>query len=185
MKFLIVGLGNIGIEYEATRHNVGFMVAEQLAANAKTSFEVSRLASIADFRHKGKSIYIIKPSTYMNLSGKAVNYWMQQLKIPLANTLIVADDIALPLDRIRMRARGSSAGHNGLKSIEEIVGSNYPRLRIGIGDNFSRGRQIDFVLGRFTDKEEDLLPNIIDQATKAVLSFCTVGIARTMNLYNN
>jgi PTH1 family peptidyl-tRNA hydrolase len=185
MKFLIVGLGNIGAEYEATRHNIGFMVADHLADKAKTSFESSRMASIANFRHKGKSIHIIKPSTYMNLSGKAVNYWMQQLKIPLANTLIITDDIALPLDRIRMRAKGSSAGHNGLKNIEETVGTDYPRLRIGIGDNFSKGRQVDYVLGRFNSQELELLPNIIDTAADAALSFCTVGIERTMNVFNN
>jgi PTH1 family peptidyl-tRNA hydrolase len=185
MKFLIVGLGNIGAEYEATRHNIGFMIADQLAENAKISFEASRLASIADFRYRGKSIYLIKPSTYMNLSGRAVNYWMQQLRIPLQNVLIITDDIALPLDRIRMRAKGSSAGHNGLKNIEETVGPNYPRLRVGIGDDFSKGRQIDFVLGRFTEKELELLPNIIDAASNAALSFCTVGIERTMNLFNN
>jgi PTH1 family peptidyl-tRNA hydrolase len=121
----------------------------------------------------------------MNLSGKAVNYWMQQLKIPLHNVLIITDDIALPLDRIRMRAKGSSAGHNGLKNIEETVGPNYPRLRVGIGDDFSKGRQIDFVLGRFTEKESELLPNIIDTAANAALSFCAVGIERTMNLFNN
>lgn len=185
MKFLIVGLGNIGAEYEATRHNIGFMVADHLADKAKTAFESSRMANIANFRYKGKSIHIIKPSTYMNLSGKAVNYWMQQLKIPLTNTLIVTDDIALPLDRIRMRSKGSSAGHNGLKNIEETVGPNYPRLRIGIGDDFSKGRQVDFVLGRFTPQELELLPNIIDTAANAALSFCTVGIERTMNFFNN
>lgn len=185
MKFLIVGLGNIGAEYEATRHNIGFMIADQLADNAKISFEASRLASIADFRHKGKSIYVIKPATYMNLSGKAVNYWMQQLKIPLANTLIITDDIALPLEKIRMRAKGSSAGHNGLKNIEETVGPNYPRLRVGIGDDFAKGRQVDFVLSRFSEKEFELLPNIIETAANAALSFCTIGIERTMNFFNN
>ena len=185
MKFLIVGLGNIGAEYEATRHNVGFMVADYLADEAKISFEVSRLASTANFKHKGKYIYLIKPSTYMNLSGKAVNYWMQQLKIPLANTLIITDDIALPLERIRMRAKGSSAGHNGLKNIEETVGPNYPRLRVGIGNDFHKGQQVDYVLSRFTDQEFEILPKVIENAGKAALSFCTIGIERAMNFFNN
>lgn len=185
MKFLIVGLGNIGAEYEATRHNIGFMVADYLAEQAGVSFQVSRLAQTANFKHKGKNIHVIKPSTYMNLSGKAVNYWMQQLKIPLSNTLIITDDIALPLERIRMRGKGSSAGHNGLKNIEETVGNNYPRLRVGIGDDFSKGKQVDFVLSRFTDQEFSILPGVIENATKASLSFCTIGIERTMNFFNN
>jgi len=185
MKFLIAGLGNTGTEYEATRHNIGFMVTDHLAEQAGVPFEVSRLASTTSFRHKGKNIHLIKPSTYMNLSGKAVNYWMQQLKIPLSNTLIITDDIALPLERIRMRAKGSSAGHNGLKNIEETLGPNYPRLRIGIGDDFPRGRQVDYVLSRFTDQEFEILPKVIDHAAKAALSFCTIGIERTMNFFNN
>ncbi len=185
MKYLIVGLGNIGAEYEATRHNIGFMVADYLAEQAGVSFEVARLANTASFKHKGKSIHLIKPSTYMNLSGKAVNYWMQQLKIPLSNTLIITDDIALPLEKIRMRAKGSSAGHNGLKNIEEILGSNYPRLRIGIGDDFPKGRQVDYVLSRFTDQEFEILPKVIKNAAEAALSFCTIGIERTMNFFNN
>ncbi len=185
MKFLIVGLGNIGAEYEATRHNIGFMVADFLADEANVSFEVSRLASTSNFKHKGKNIHLIKPSTYMNLSGKAVNYWMQQLKIPLSNTLIITDDIALPLERIRMRAKGSSAGHNGLKNIEETIGPNYPRLRIGIGNDFHKGQQVDYVLSRFTDQEFEVLPKVIENSAKAALSFCTIGIERTMNFFNN
>ena len=121
----------------------------------------------------------------MNLSGKAVNYWMQQLKIPLANTLIITDDIALPLERIRMRAKGSSAGHNGLKNIEETVGPNYPRLRVGIGNDFHKGQQVDYVLSRFTDQEFEILPKVIENAGKAALSFCTIGIERAMNFFNN
>jgi len=185
MKFLIVGLGNIGVEYETTRHNIGFMVADYLADQAGKSFEVARLASTTNFKHKGKQVHLIKPSTFMNLSGKAVNYWMQHLKIPLSNTLIITDDIALPLERIRMRAKGSSAGHNGLKNIEEMLGPNYPRLRIGIGDDFPKGRQVDYVLSRFTDQEFEMLPKVIKNAAEAALSFCSIGIERTMNFYNN
>lgn len=185
MKFLIVGLGNIGAEYELTRHNIGFLVADYLADQAKATFQVSRMASTASFKHKGKNIHLVKPSTFMNLSGKAVNYWMQQLKVPIENTLIITDDIALPLEKIRMRYKGSPAGHNGLKNIEETVGSNYPRLRIGIGNNFSQGGQVDYVLSRFNSEEMELLPKIIKNAGDAALSFCTIGIERTMNFFNN
>ncbi len=186
MKFLIVGLGNIGPEYELTRHNIGFLVVDHLANEAKVSFQISKLASTAQFKHKGKSIHLIKPSTYMNLSGKAVNYWMQQLKVPVSNTLIITDDIALPFEKLRMRGKGSNAGHNGLGNIEETLGSNqYPRLRIGIGSDFSKGNQIDYVLGKFSDVEMQQLPRIIETAGKSALSFCTIGIERTMNFFNN
>jgi len=185
MKFLIVGLGNIGSEYELTRHNIGFLIADYIAEQANVTFETSKLASVAKFKFKGKSIILIKPSTYMNLSGKAVNYWMQQLKVPLEKTLIITDDIALPLEKIRMRAKGSDAGHNGLKNIEETVGSKYPRLRVGIGNDFPKGKQVDYVLSRFTEQEFKVLSNIIKNAGKASLSFCTIGIERTMNFFNN
>jgi PTH1 family peptidyl-tRNA hydrolase len=185
MKFLIVGLGNIGVEYELTRHNIGFLVADYLADQANATFKTSRLASTASFKHKGKNIHLVKPSTFMNLSGKAVNYWMQHLKVPIENTLIITDDIALPLAKIRMRSKGSSAGHNGLKNIEETVGDNYSRLRVGIGNNFSKGGQVDFVLSRFNSEEMELLPKIIKNAGDAALSFCSIGIERTMNFFNN
>lgn len=185
MKFLIVGLGNIGAEYELTRHNIGFLVADYLADKAKVTFQTSRLARTANFKYKGKSIHLIKPSTFMNLSGKAVNYWMQYLKVPIENTLIITDDIALPLEKIRMRPKGSSAGHNGLNNIEETIGSNYPRLRVGIGNDFSKGKQVDYVLSRFSETELELLPKIIKGAGSAALSFCSIGIERTMNFFNN
>jgi PTH1 family peptidyl-tRNA hydrolase len=185
MKFLIVGLGNIGPEYELTRHNIGFLVADYLADKGKVTFQTSRLASTANFKYKGKNIHVIKPSTYMNLSGKAVNYWMQQLKVPMEKTLIITDDLALPLQKIRMRAKGSSAGHNGLKNIEETVGNTYPRLRIGIGNDFQKGQQVDFVLERFSEQEIEVIPKIIKNAGEAALSFCTIGIERTMNFFNN
>lgn len=185
MKFLIVGLGNIGAEYELTRHNVGFMVLDQLANDAGVNFQSARLANVTDLKHKGKSIYLVKPTTYMNLSGKAVNYWLKELKIPVEHSLVVVDDIALPFEKIRMKVKGSSAGHNGLKNIEETIGAAYPRLRIGIGDDFSKGRQIDYVLGNFTKQEFEILPTVLDNAAKAILSFCTIGIERTMNFFNN
>lgn len=185
MKFLIVGLGNIGPEYELTRHNIGFLVADYLADEANTTFQTSKLASTANFKYKGKNIHLIKPSTYMNLSGKSVNYWMQQLKVSIDKTLILTDDIALPFEKIRMRSKGSSAGHNGLNNIEETIGISYPRLRIGIGSDFSKGKQVDYVLSKFNPGEMDVLPNIIKSAGNAALSFCTIGIERTMNFINN
>lgn len=185
MKFLIVGLGNIGPEYELTRHNIGFLVADRLADEVNATFASDRLASTAHFKYKGKQIYLIKPSTFMNLSGKSVNYWMQQLKIPLGQILIIADDIALPIGKIRMRGKGSSAGHNGLQNIEDTVGINYPRLRVGIGNDFPKGRQVDYVLSRFSEEEFKVLPDIIRKASDAALSFCTIGIERTMNYFNN
>lgn len=184
MKFLIAGLGNIGPEYELTRHNIGFLVADYLADEASAEFQVSRLAGVANFRHKGKSIYIIKPSTYMNRSGRAVNYWMQQLKIPKEKTLIITDDISLPFGRLRMRAKGSSAGHNGLKDIEAYLGNDYPRLRMGIGNDFPKGGQVDYVLSRFTDEEMQELGGFVKKGGEAALSFCTIGIERTMNFFN-
>ncbi|NJN26324.1 MAG: aminoacyl-tRNA hydrolase [Cyclobacteriaceae bacterium] len=185
MKFLIVGLGNIGAEYELTRHNIGFLINDYLADEAKTSFETAKLAAMASYKHKGKSIYLIKPATYMNLSGKAVNYWMQHLGIPVERTLIITDDIALPLGKLRMRPKGSSAGHNGLKNIEGYLGQDYIRLRVGIGSNFGKGQQVDYVLSRFEEEEMTALPGIIKKAGEAVLSFCTLGLERTMNFHNN
>jgi peptidyl-tRNA hydrolase, PTH1 family len=186
MKYLIAGLGNIGLEYEATRHNVGFMVLDHIVREEKSSFTLERHAHHAELRYKGRIIHLIKPTTYMNLSGKALKYWMQQLSIPLENTLTLTDDIALPLGKLRMKAKGSSAGHNGLKSIEDMLGTQtYPRLRFGIGDNYPKGRQVDYVLGRFTEPEWRELPLLIEKASDMVRSFCTIGIERTMNYFNN
>lgn len=146
MSFLIVGLGNIGAEYANTRHNIGFNVLDSLAGESNISFESSRLGSVAEYKHKGKKFFLLKPSTYMNLSGKAVNYWLKEKKIPIENLLVIVDDLALPLGTLRMRKQGSDGGHNGLKDIAETLGhNNYSRLRIGIGDNFGHGGQIDFV----------------------------------------
>lgn len=185
MKYLIVGLGNIGAEYENTRHNIGFNIADALVADLGGSFELLKLAYYAEVGFKGKKLYVIKPSTYMNLSGKAVNYWMQQLKIAPENVLVVVDDLALPLGKLRMKLQGSSAGHNGLKSIEELCGGqNYARLRFGIGDDFRKGMQAQFVLGPFDKNEQKELPVLINKGVTMIKSFATIGPAQTMTLYN-
>lgn len=186
MKYLIVGLGNVGAEYEGTRHNSGFMVVDHIASEAKVPFVLDRHAYRAEVRWRGRTLVLIRPTTYMNLSGKAVKYWMQKERIGLENLLVVVDDIALPVGRIRMKKQGSNGGHNGLANIEEQLGSsNYCRLRIGIGDSFSRGRQIDYVLGRFSDEERALLDTVILRAADAVRCFATLGPDRAMNMYNN
>jgi PTH1 family peptidyl-tRNA hydrolase len=185
MKYLIAGLGNIGAEYELTRHNIGFLVLDQLADQQKTEFTVDRLAQKAEFKFKGRTIHLIKPSTYMNLSGKAIAYWLNELKIPKENLLVVVDDLALPLGSLRMRTKGSAAGHNGLKNIELLLnGQEYARLRFGIGDAFGKGQQVDFVLGNFKKDEFEKLPLLISEANEMVLSFCTIGADRTMSLFN-
>ncbi|TZF86367.1 aminoacyl-tRNA hydrolase (plasmid) [Pedobacter sp. BS3] len=185
MKYLIVGLGNIGPEYADTRHNIGFMVADALAKKAGTSFSNLRLAYYAELSHKGKKLHVIKPTTYMNLSGKAVNYWMHELKIPVENILVIVDDLALPFGALRLKPKGGNAGHNGLKSIEALVGGqHYPRLRFGIGDNFPKGRQVDYVLSGFDDDEIPELPALIDRSVEMIESFVTAGPELTMTRYN-
>ncbi|MBS1976296.1 MAG: aminoacyl-tRNA hydrolase [Bacteroidetes bacterium] len=185
MKFLIAGLGNPGPEYELTRHNIGFLTLDRLAEKHEVAFSTQRLADRAEFRTRGKTLHLIKPNTYMNLSGKAVSYWLQDLKIPKENLLVVVDDIALPFGTLRMRGKGSSAGHNGLKNIEELLGGqDYARLRMGIGSNYSKGQQVDYVLSRFEQEEFDGLPAIMDKACEAIIAFCTIGIERAMNFHN-
>lgn len=184
-KHLIVGLGNIGAEYADTRHNIGFMVADELVKQAGVTYSTLRYAYYAEYRQRGHGVYIIKPTTYMNLSGKAVNYWMHELKIPLEDVLVIVDDLALPFGKIRLRPKGSSAGHNGLKSIEALCGGqHYPRLRFGIGDNFPKGRQVDYVLSGFDDEELMELPTLIEHAVKTVSSFVHVGVELTMTQFN-
>ena len=186
MKYLIAGLGNIGSEYELTRHNAGFLVLDRLADNHKIEFSTERLADRAELKYKGKQIHLIKPNTYMNLSGKAIAYWLQDLKIPKENLLVVVDEIALPFGSLRMRTKGSAAGHNGLKNIEQTLGGqDYTRLRFGIGSEFAKGQQVDHVLGNFTQDEFKALPQHMDRAIEMILSFCTIGPERTMNFYNN
>ncbi len=186
MKYLIVGLGNIGPEYQNTRHNIGFEVLDAFARASNAVFEVGRYGAVATVKVKGRALLLLKPSTYMNLSGKAVSYWMQREKIELANLLVVVDDLALPFGTIRMRAKGSDGGHNGLKNINELLGTQaYARVRVGIGNGFPRGGQIDYVLGHWTEEEEQGLPAITEHCSKMIESFALVGVERTMNAYNN
>lgn len=185
MKYLIAGLGNIGPEYELTRHNIGFLTLDQLADEHKAHFTTQRLADKTEFKFKGKTIHLIKPSTYMNLSGKAIAYWLQELKIPKENLLVIVDDLALPYGSLRLRTKGSSAGHNGLKNIELVLGGQeYSRLRFGIGNEFGKGQQVDFVLSNFSKEEFDAMPAFIKKANEMVMSFCLAGAAKTMSLFN-
>ena len=185
MKYLIAGLGNPGPEYELTRHNIGFLVLDRLADNHKIDFKTERLADRAELKYKGRHLHLIKPSTFMNLSGKAIAYWLQELKIPKENLLVIVDDIALPFGSLRLRAKGGPAGHNGLKNIELVLGSqDYARLRFGIGNDFSRGQQVDFVLTNFQQEEFAALPALMDKSIDIILSFCTIGVERTMNTFN-
>lgn len=185
MKYLIAGLGNMGADYENTRHNIGFDVVDQLAKTFETEFKNEHLGDLAEFRHKGRTFVLLKPSTYMNLSGKAVRYWMQKKKIQQENLFVIVDDLNLEFGKQRLRARGSAGGHNGLKSIELQLGNdNFARLRIGIGSEFSKGRQVDHVLGKWSPEEETQLPEIINTAAETVKNFATIGIDRTMNLFN-
>ncbi|MDR2926746.1 MAG: aminoacyl-tRNA hydrolase [Cytophagaceae bacterium] len=186
MKYLITGLGNIGSEYAHTRHNVGFDILDALANDEALKFDDVRYGAISEYRYKGRTLVLLKPSTYVNLSGKAINYWMQKEKIGIENVLVVVDDLALPFGTLRLKAKGSDAGHNGLKSIQETLGHNqYARLRFGIGDNFTQGHQINYVLGRWLPDEEVALAERFAKTSEIIHSFTTVGIARTMNLYNN
>ena len=185
-KFLLVGLGNIGPEYAGTRHNIGFDVLHTFVLKHKGAFEPERLAYVAEVKFKGKTIVCICPTTYMNLSGRAVNYWMQKEGIPLENVMVLVDDLALPVGKIRIRSKGSDAGHNGLKSIQQILGrSDYARLRFGIGNDFPKGFQVDHVLGRWDDEEYQTVNAKMESCAEIIKSFVTIGIERTMNLYNN
>lgn len=185
MKYLIVALGNIGIEYENTRHNIGFKIADEMAQKEGASFELKRLAFYTEFRLKNKHIHLIKPTTYMNLSGNAMRYWMNELKIDIENVLVLVDDKDLPFGKVRLRAKGSAGGHNGLKNIELVLGNQvYNRLRFGIGNNFSRGKQIDYVLGNWTPKEKEELASYMLDAIQAIENYVHLGIARAMESHN-
>lgn len=186
MKFLIVGLGNIGDEYAHTRHNIGFDVVNAFVQKHGGSFRVDRLAYVADIKWKGKTFICVCPTTYMNLSGKAVKYWMDKEKVLLENTLVVVDDLALPLTKIRVKPGGSDAGHNGLKSLQEVLGTrDYPKLRFGIGSDYPKGHQSDFVLGKWKKQEEPLVKLKIQQAVEVIEVFAAQGIATAMNQVNN
>ena len=185
MKYLIVGLGNIGAEYADTRHNIGFDVLDALAEASNTSFTTDRYGAVATLRSKGHTLVLLKPSTYMNLSGKAVRYWMDAGKIPPENLLVVSDDIALPFGTLRLRPKGSAGGHNGLKNISELLGTEeYSRIRFGIGGDFPRGHQVEYVLGEWTDEERQAMPERLKLFVDAIRSFVTQGCALTMNFFN-
>ena len=186
MKYLIVGLGNIGEEYANTRHNIGFVILDALAQISEVTFSVNRYAMLAKMKFKGRTFILAKPSTYMNLSGKAVRYWLNKENIPLDRLLIVVDDIALPLGTLRMKIKGGDGGHNGLISIiENLETINFPRLRIGIGDEFAQGFQVDYVLNKWTKQEEKIMIPRIKIAVEMIKCFGTIGIERTMSEYNN
>lgn len=186
MKFLIVGLGNPGNEYAHTRHNIGFDVVNAFVQKHKAQFRVDRLAYVADIKWKAKTFVCICPTTFMNLSGKSVKYWIDKEKISLVNMLVIVDDIALPLNKLRLRPGGSDAGHNGLKSLQEVLGtSDYPKLRFGIGNDYPRGYQSDFVLGTWKKEEEPLVKLKIEKAVEAIESFAAQGITTAMNQVNN
>jgi peptidyl-tRNA hydrolase, PTH1 family len=185
MKYLIVGLGNIGEEYRDTRHNIGFTVLDAMALASNTYFTDKRYGSISELKYKGRDLILLKPSTYVNLSGNSVNYWLRKESIPIENLLIIVDDIALPLGSIRMRSKGSDGGHNGLAHISEILSTNeYPRIRIGIGSNFRKGTQVDFVLGRWTTDEKKFMEDRILIVIEMIKSFSFAGLDRTMTAFN-
>ena len=185
-KFLIVGLGNIGSEYANTRHNIGFDVVNAFALKHGGIFKVDRLAYMAEAKWKGKQFVCVCPTTFMNLSGRAFKYWMDKEKVPLQNTLTIVDDLALPLNKLRLRSSGSAAGHNGLKDIQNILGTDtYPKLRFGIGNVFPKGMQADFVLGKWNKEEIPLVKLKIDKCIEIIESVASIGIDRTMSLVNN
>ena len=185
-KFLIVGLGNIGTEYDGTRHNIGFEVLDYMASEAGVKFISERHAYIAEMKHKGKILVLVKPTTYMNLSGKAVNYWMQAEKIPVENIMVLVDDLALPFGKIRIGPKGGDGGHNGLKHIQETLNTtNYPRLRFGIGNEFGKGYQVNYVLGKWNDEEQKTIKDRLKVASDAIKAFAFQGLQFCMNNYNN
>ena len=186
MNFLIVGLGNIGVKYESTRHNIGFKALDFVAQQSSAFYTPERYGEISTFKYKGKNIYLLKPNTFMNLSGSAVRYWLTKLKIDIKNLLVVTDDLNLEVGNLRMKKNGSDGGHNGLKNIQQTLSTNqYPRLRIGVGNNFPKGKQIDYVLGKWTEEEHTILDQKMEIIKDMVLSFCFAGIDNTMNKYNN
>lgn len=185
MKYLIVGLGNIGVQYDATRHNIGFDVADVLCIKHKGTYTNDRLAYRAQVRIRGKQVVIIKPTTYMNLSGKAVKYWMEKEKVSIDNVIVIVDDLALPLGALRLRKSGGAAGHNGLLDIEATLNTKqYPRLRFGIGNDYPKGRQADFVLGKWLSTEIPIVQDAMLKAVEAIESVLHMGFDRSMNIYN-
>lgn len=185
MKYLIVGLGNVGPEYQDTRHNIGFSVLDAFAEASNAVFEDMRYGAVCEVKVKGRTLVLLKPNTYMNLSGKAVSYWMQKEKVALEDLLVIVDDLALPFGTLRLRQQGSDGGHNGLKNINALLGTTaYARLRLGIGNDFKRGGQIDYVLGSWDEQEREALPDLLNRGGEVITSFVLQGIARTMNQFN-
>lgn len=185
MKYLIVGLGNIGDEYVGTRHNIGFRNVDAFAKAQGVEWQDKRYGAIAHCRVKNAELTLLKPSTYMNLSGQAVRYWMQQEKIPLENVLVIVDDLSLPVGKIRMRGNGSAGGHNGLKNIEQLLGTQtYARIKFGIGNDFPKGGQVDFVLGQFSDEDNKIIDEKVEYVGEMIKSFCLAGLDITMNQFN-
>ena len=186
MKYLVVGLGNIGSKYEDTRHNIGFKIVDALAKASTIFFETNKLGDTATLKFKGRTFILLKPSTFMNLSGKAVNFYLQKEKIKSENLLVITDDIALPFGTIRLKGKGSDGGHNGLKDIIKVLGNtNFARLRFGVGSEFVQGKQINHVLGEFVPEEQEQLTERIEKATEVIKGFGTIGLGRTMSEYNN
>lgn len=186
MKYLLVGLGNIGAEYAHTRHNIGFDVLDRFAQKHNASFEQDRLAWHAECRIRGRTVHLIKPTTYMNLSGKAVQHWLRELSVPLENMLVITDDLSLELGKLRSRGKGSDGGHNGLRNIQEVMGTQaYPRLRFGIGNSFPKGRQVDFVLGKWKEEEQAEVQLASEKAVLACECFVLMGLQQTMNQFNS
>ena len=185
MNYLIVGLGNIGAEYVNTRHNMGFMVLDAWAQASNISFESGRYGSTAVISFKGRKFYLLKPSTYMNLSGKAVRYWMNELKIPVENLLVISDDLNIPFGTLRLRKNGSAGGHNGLTNITELIGTQeYARIRMGIGNDFGRGQQVGYVLGELSQEEKEQMPDLCKRVIDGVKAWATIGADRAMNTVN-
>ncbi|EAR16222.1 aminoacyl-tRNA hydrolase [Robiginitalea biformata] len=185
-KFLIAGLGNIGDEYAETRHNIGFRILDHLSRSEDFSFESARLGEVGTWKVKGRSLLCLKPATYMNRSGRAVQYWLDKEKIPLQNLLVVTDDLNLPFGTLRLKTKGSDGGHNGLKDIQQILGTTgYARFRFGIGSEFSKGRQVDYVLGKWEEAEQEALPERLDRSAELIRSFALAGPGITMNQFNN
>lgn len=185
MKYLIVGLGNIGNEYHDTRHNIGFTILDAFAKASNVFFTENRYGATCEVKLKGRTLILLKPSTFMNLSGNALRYWMQKEKIEIENVLVIVDDIALPFGTLRLKPQGSDAGHNGLKNIQEILGhNNYARLRFGIGNDFAKGRQVEYVLGKWTEEQTTALPERADRCIEIIQSFCLAGMQLTMTQFN-
>ena len=185
MKYLIAGLGNIGTKYENTRHNIGFMILDALAKASNIHFSDKRYGAVAEYKFKGRTFILLKPSTYMNLSGKAIQYWLKKEKIPLERLLVVSDDVSIPFGSIRIRPKGGDTGHNGLANINQILGTQkYPRLRFGIGNDFPKGAQVNYVLGEWSNDEQQELPDLINHSIEMIQAFGTIGLELAMTQYN-